>query len=255
MIIASVLADIGKVVDLPPVANFSVATNALTATFTDSSTDSDGTIVAHAWNFGDGATSTLSSPSHTYLVQGSFNASETVTDNYGVHTSKTVAVKPVWPTGTTQLLKNPGFESGVATPWTISAGLLQDDPSSAYAGNWYAKIGFRYPSQTVDRIEQSLAIPRGIRSAALEFRMHVTTADIGTVAHDYLTVSVNDSAGTQLAKLASFSNLDASSGYVLHAFDLTPFIGQTVKIRLQGNNDASLPTAWSIDNVFVEATP
>jgi len=255
MIISKVLADIGKVVDLPPASNFSVATAGLSSKFTDSSTDSDGTIVAHAWNFGDGATSTLTNPTHTYLVQGSFNATETVTDNYGVVGSKTLAVKTVWPTGSAQLLKNPGFESGVATPWTMSAGVLLDDPTSAYSGNWYARIGVRYPAQTVDRIEQSVAIPTVIKSAALEFRMHATTADVGTFAHDYLTVTVNNPAGTQLAKLATFSNLDASSGYVLHAFDLTPYKGQTITIRIQGSNDASQPTVWAIDNVFVESVP
>lgn len=255
MIIAKMLADIVPLVDQPPVANFSVATNALTATFTDKSTDSDGTIVAHAWNFGDGTTSTAASPTHTYLVQGTFNATETVTDDQGVHGHKTVAVKTVWPAGTSQLLQNPGFESGVATPWTISPGVLLQDAASAFAGNWYARIGARYPAQTVDHIQQSVAIPAGIRSAALEFRMRVTTAETGTAAHDRLTVSVNNAAGTQLARLATFSNLDATSGYVLHACDLTPYIGQTITIKLQGSNDATLPTGWAIDNVFVESVP
>ncbi|MBA8888706.1 hypothetical protein FHW12_002942, partial [Dokdonella fugitiva] len=42
----------------PPVANFGVTTSGLTANFTDSSTDSDGTIASRAWTFGDGGTST-----------------------------------------------------------------------------------------------------------------------------------------------------------------------------------------------------
>ena len=47
----------------PPTANFSSVTNGLTATFTDSSTDSDGTIASRSWNFGDGSTSTVANPS------------------------------------------------------------------------------------------------------------------------------------------------------------------------------------------------
>ena len=39
-----------------PVANFSSSVSGLTATFTDSSTDSDGTIASRSWNFGDGTT-------------------------------------------------------------------------------------------------------------------------------------------------------------------------------------------------------
>ncbi|MBO7942728.1 PKD domain-containing protein, partial [Streptomyces sp. S9] len=41
-----------------PVANFSSSASGLTVSFTDSSTDSDGTIASRSWDFGDGTTST-----------------------------------------------------------------------------------------------------------------------------------------------------------------------------------------------------
>src|SRR5690606_17063165 len=68
--------------------------NSLTASFTDASTDSDGTIASWAWNFGDGTTSTQQNPSHTYVAGGSYNVTLTVTDNGGATNSivKTVAV-------------------------------------------------------------------------------------------------------------------------------------------------------------------
>ena len=76
-----------------PTANFGVATNGLTATFTDSSTDSGGTIGSHAWTFGDGGTSTVASPSHTYAAAGTYSATETVTDSVSAKTSsKTTSV-------------------------------------------------------------------------------------------------------------------------------------------------------------------
>ena len=46
------------------------------------STDND-VIVSYSWNFGDGATSTLSKPTHTYSSAGSFSVSLTVTDETG----------------------------------------------------------------------------------------------------------------------------------------------------------------------------
>ncbi len=78
----------------PPVANFSFATSGLTATFTDSSTDSDGTIASRSWNFGDSSTSTSTNPSHTYAAAGTYTVTETVTDNGGAtnSTSKSVTV-------------------------------------------------------------------------------------------------------------------------------------------------------------------
>jgi len=74
------------------VANFSFTTSGLTATFTDSSSDSDGSIASHSWNFGDGATSTATNPSHTYASAGTYSVSETVTDNGGSSNTKTSSV-------------------------------------------------------------------------------------------------------------------------------------------------------------------
>jgi PKD repeat protein len=78
--------------NVAPVANFTFTTSGLTATFTDASTDSDGTIASRSWNFGDGATSTATSPSHTYTAAGTYSVAETVTDNGGLTNTKTVSV-------------------------------------------------------------------------------------------------------------------------------------------------------------------
>jgi PKD repeat protein len=43
------------------------------------STDLDGTIASYAWNFGDGATGTGATVSHTYDVAGTFTTTLTVT--------------------------------------------------------------------------------------------------------------------------------------------------------------------------------
>jgi subtilisin family serine protease len=65
----------------PPVANFSTSKNNLKVTFTDTSTDSDGTIVAWDWDFGDGASSTVQNPVHTYGSSGTYTVTLTVTDD------------------------------------------------------------------------------------------------------------------------------------------------------------------------------
>jgi len=80
--------------NIPPNANFTFTTNLLQATFTDASTDSDGTIVSYSWNFGDGSTSTAQNPVHTYAANGSYSVTLTVTDNDGGTDSvtKTVSV-------------------------------------------------------------------------------------------------------------------------------------------------------------------
>jgi xanthomonalisin len=82
----------GGTTNAAPVANFSFTTSGLTATFTDSSSDSDGSVTGHSWNFGDGATSSTTSPSHTYAAAGTYSVSETVTDNAGATNTKTSSV-------------------------------------------------------------------------------------------------------------------------------------------------------------------
>jgi PKD repeat protein len=69
--------------NLPPTADFTFTVNGLTANFTDTSSDSDGTVVGWDWNFGDGNTSTSQNPSHTYAASGTYTVTLTVTDDDG----------------------------------------------------------------------------------------------------------------------------------------------------------------------------
>ncbi len=82
----------GGPVNAPPTANFSFTTSGLTATFTNTSTDSDGTIASSAWNFGDSTTSTASNPSKTYAAAGTYTVTLTVTDNGGATNTTTRSV-------------------------------------------------------------------------------------------------------------------------------------------------------------------
>ena len=76
-----------------PVANFGYTANALVVSFTDSSTDTGGTLSAHAWTFGDSGTSTATNPSHTYAAAGTYSVAEKVTDSAsGTTNTKTVSV-------------------------------------------------------------------------------------------------------------------------------------------------------------------
>ena len=84
----------GGVGNPAPVANFTSSVSGLTASFTDNSTDSNGTIASRSWNFGDGSTSTLANPTRTYAASGTYTVTLTVTDNGGASSSisKTVTV-------------------------------------------------------------------------------------------------------------------------------------------------------------------
>jgi len=238
-------------------AAFACSTSGLTATCTDSSTDSGGTISAHAWTFGDGATSTATSPSHTYAAAGTYTVTETVTESgTGTTASASHTVTVAASGNSQQLLLNTGFESG-STSWTMSSGVICTNAScsgeTAHAGTGFAWLD-GYGSAHTDTVSQAVAIPSGKTSATLAFYLHINTAETTTsTAYDKLTVQVLNSSGSVLATLATYSNLNAASGYVLKSLNMTPYIGQTVTVRFTGTEDASLQTSFVLDDVTLTA--
>jgi xanthomonalisin len=76
----------------PLVVSFSETSSGLGVKFTDTSTDSAGTITSHTWNFGDGGSSTAAKPSHLFPGAGVYSVSETVSDTAGYEVAKTTVV-------------------------------------------------------------------------------------------------------------------------------------------------------------------
>jgi PKD repeat protein len=72
----------------PPAAGFTFTTAGLTATFTDTSTDSDGTVTGWNWDFGDDSTpATTRHPTHPYASSGTYVVTQVATDNDGATAS------------------------------------------------------------------------------------------------------------------------------------------------------------------------
>ena len=85
--------------NVAPTADFTFVCNAEECTFTDASTDGDGTIASYGWDFGDGTTIDEQSPVHTYTgitELTNFDVELTVTDDDGATDAviQTVAVAP-----------------------------------------------------------------------------------------------------------------------------------------------------------------
>jgi len=80
----------------PPQVSITIAqatgTAPLTASFTAIASDADGQVVSYDWSFGDGATSTEASPSHTYQSAGRFTARLMVTDDAGATASSEIVI-------------------------------------------------------------------------------------------------------------------------------------------------------------------
>ncbi|MFJ4680876.1 protease pro-enzyme activation domain-containing protein [Kitasatospora sp. NPDC088783] len=157
---------------------------------------------------------------------------------------------PPPPTGSctaAQLLGNPGFETGSASPWTASSGVVNNSTSqAAHGGSWKAWLD-GYGSSHTDSLSQSVAVPSGC-TAKLSFWLHVDTAETGSTAYDKLTVSVN---GTTVA---TYSNLDKNTGYAQRTIDLSSYAGQTVTVKFNGVEDSSLQTSFVLDDTALNVS-
>ncbi len=101
-----------------------------TVPFTDASTVSGGaTITGWSWNFGDGGTSALQNPSHTYAGTGSFNVALTCTSSAGC--SATFSTSIVIGTGPTA-----AFSASTVCPGNPTVFTNTSSGASSYSWNF-----------------------------------------------------------------------------------------------------------------------
>jgi len=241
-----------------PSASFTDTTSGLTATFTDTSTDSGGTINAYAWSFGDGGTSTVKSPTHTYTAAGTYTVTEKVSDSNGKSSTASSSVTVSSGTTQTERLTNGGFESG-STGWTLSAGVDCTNSScsgeTAHSGTGFAWLD-GYGTTHTDTASQTITVTSSASAGTLSFWLHVDTAETTkTTAYDKLTVQLM-SGSTVLATLATYSNLNAATGYTQKTFDISSYVsshkGKPLTLKFTGTEDASLQTSFVLDDVSLK---
>ncbi len=251
--IAALSASLGSPPPPPPpagpTANFTDTVSGLTVSFVDTSTDTGGTITSRSWNFGDSSTSTAQNPTNTYAASGSYNVTETVTESNAKtashNASVTVGAPPPPPSN---LFTNGGLETSVS-PWAATSGVYCNPCSgqTAHGGTGFAWLN-GYGSTHTDSLSQSITIPAGKTSATLSFYMHIDTKETGSTAYDKLTVTATPSGGSATT-LATYTNVNAATGYVLKTISLTSFIGKTVVIKFNGVEDSSLATSFVLDDL------
>ena len=148
----------------------------------------------------------------------------------------------------TELLLNRGFESG-GVNWVATAGVVTNSTGQTpRTGSWYAWLD-GYGTTHTDTLYQQITVPASATTVTLTFWLKITTAETTTTtAFDTLRVQIRNSSNTVLSTLATYSNLNKTTGYVQKTFDLTSFKGQTIRIYFLGTEDSSLQTSFVIDD-------
>jgi hypothetical protein len=184
--------------------------------------------------------------SGTASTAGTYQVTVTAKDGTGASGSASFT----WTVGTSgggctssQLLGNQGFESG-NTAWTATSGVITDDNGQApHGGSYYAWLD-GYGTTHTDTLSQSVTVPAGCK-ATFTFYLHIDSAETGSTAYDKLTVT----AGSRT--LATYSNVNAASGYAQKSFDLSSYAGSTVTLKFSGTEDSSLQTSFVVDDTAV----
>ena len=154
-----------------------------------------------------------------------------------------------------QLLGNPGFETGTASPWSASSGVISDSSSEpTHSGSWDAWLD-GYGTTTTDTLSQAVTLPSGCSTYSFSFYLHIDTAETTTsTAYDTLKVQVLNSSGSVLATLATYSNLNHNTGYTQHSFSLASYAGQNVTLKFTGAEDSELQTSFVVDDTALNVS-
>jgi hypothetical protein len=169
------------------------------------------------------------------------NASTSVTANYNSGAASNI-------------LLNPGFESGAAN-WTQSSSLISSwTVVPAHSGTYYAWLGGVFSG--MDTLEQSVTIPANASSASLDFWYLIATEETTTTtAYDILKVELYSVAGAKLATL-TLSNLSSTGGAWVKSppLNLLAHKGQTLRLRFTATTDSTKNTNFFIDDVSLMTT-
>jgi len=87
---------VGCVGNQSPIASFSYTPAAPTTDdaviFSDNSSDTDGSIMTWAWDFGDGNTSSVQNPTHSFAAAGTYIVTLTITDDAGASDTDSASI-------------------------------------------------------------------------------------------------------------------------------------------------------------------
>jgi len=152
------------------------------------------------------------------------------------------------PTGS-NLLVNGGFE-GSASPWVGSGTGYFYTAAGSYPHGGTGYIYFGVNNSVSGQSYQQVAIPT-TATGTLTFWLNVTSSETTTTTqYDKLFVEVRNTAGTLLATLATYSNLNKGTAgvYAQKSLSLAAYKGQTVRVQFRSTTDSSLSTTFRVDD-------
>ncbi len=181
-----------------PTANFAAPVSiqlGQTASFTNTSTDADGTVSHYLWDFGEGIPATAVNPTHLYQKPGTYRVTLMATDNEGRSSIKEQLIQVYEGAPDTQA---PSAPSGLASPWKTdtAVGLVWNPSTDNFAVAGYdiyangSQIGFT--GGAVTSYTAAGLLPETVYNFSVKAR---DAAHNVSAASNTLTVTTNEPPG------------------------------------------------------------
>jgi PKD repeat protein len=214
-----------------PTAAFTLSCTYLECAFADASTQGSGAITGRSWSFGDGATSTAISGTHTYATPGTYSVTLTVVDSNGLSdsdsTTVTVAAPPanVAPVAafdsscldlTCTFTDRSSDSDGivVSRAWSFGSGATATSPSPS----------FRFPSPGTYAVSLTVTDDDGASSTA------TASVEVRAVIHAALVAAGTETGGNRNAPSWWKGTVTAA----VHGGDERPIAGATISAAWSG---------------------
>ncbi len=227
-----------------PIASFTLSASGGTAPYTWSATGLPAGVTIGS------STGTVSG---TPTAAGTYNVTATATGSGGSGSGSTSFTFTIsGGGGGSQLLLNPGFESG-AVNWTGTAGPITNNSGRpARTGTWKMWLGGNGVTST-ETEAQSVTIPASATAATLTFWIRIDSSETtSSTVYDTAKVQIVRSGVT--TTLATYSNLNKNPTYVQKSFDVTSYKGSTISVKFLMNEDSSLQTSFVVDDTALNVS-
>lgn len=234
----------------PPTASFTsnVVPGSLSVSFTNNSAGGS----SFLWDFGDGNTSTLANPTHTYAASGNYSVTLTVTNSCGTASQGPVSISV---TGCPNVILNGDMETGPASGTWIEASTNFGTPicdlncgngngTGPFSGNFWAWFGGSAGPFEESSLSQTVTIATG--TANLYFRLEQFTCDNPS---DFLKVVIDQDT---VFTTTGASSLCGQLGYVLQTVNLNAYAdgnAHTVTFFSRTYSSNGGPTNFFVDDV------
>ena len=175
---------------------------------------------------GSGST-TLTLTASSSAAAGSYTVNIIGTGAGGV--VQNIALPLTVTTAASNLVQNPGFETGSFSGWTTGGGIAPTlSTQVTHSGSWSALLGATTtPEVNGDSfVYQTIAIPSSATKATLNFFYYPATDD--TIEFAYQECLIRNTSGTTLATALQVAS--NARGWKEVTFDLTSYIGQSIQL-------------------------